>query len=799
MKIKRVESDQFAGVHDIDVEFADGLNLVIGENESGKSTLADLIFRILFKDTKIDGRSDAEFIDRYFPKKVRGPQGDVIDGTLLFETEHGSYKLTREWEKRNGSSRLTTPEKIVIKNTGEIARILSEELGYREGVFDEIVFASQKRKQSAIESIMKALPRKKGELSDTRENLTSTLTRAALETGGVSLKKIEQRLQEILASYENRWDFEADTPEGGRKRDINNKWSKGVGTIVTAYYEMEEIRQAQIDTENAEKEVERCQKQLKEYQRTKKNLEEQLREFWQNKERLERKVSLDKEIANDKRDIGVMKTVLKVWPREKANLENAKELQKQQELIQIKRRYLSVKEAWDKYKKIEGVIIGCREITRKDVQAIEDKIKQKSQEERKISGLNLTARIKQLGDLPIEVKNIATGEPVLSKDGEYNITGAVEITIPDVMEMQLVPKGVDVDRIREKISALSEDIRKGFEQYGVSNIDELWKKQKEYENVNSEYKIAGDTLRFILNGESWETIKEEYEKIDVDLLTEEELEKRKIELCGTKSIDNHMGGVEKTLEDYKNTYGTEEKLSVLISKKEEKISDNEEELKELGDIPEKYRQIKDPKKFEDDINKQKTAVDKDIDFWNEKSKDAIRGLGERTAEDYTEELIEKETAFSAKKTEYAHWKNIANVFFRMKEQLEGNPMEDIEDKFREYLSAISDGNIELQSIDEKMSANLSSGNNKLAYDILSNGTKDTISLAFRLAMLEHLYPEGGGIAVFDDAFTEMDPKRVGQSCRLIEKFAEKNQVIFITCDDKYSGLMKSDNIIKMNK
>ena len=77
--------------------------------------------------------------------------------------------------------------------------------------------------------------------------------------------------------------------------------------------------------------------------------------------------------------------------------------------------------------------------------------------------------------------------------------------------------------------------------------------------------------------------------------------------------------------------------------------------------------------------------------------------------------------------------------------------------------------------------------------------KDTISLAFRLAMLEHLYPEGEGLAVFDDAFTEMDPRRVQQSCELIRKFAEKNQVIFITCDDKYSDLMKPDNIIKMSK
>lgn len=239
----------------------------------------------------------------------------------------------------------------MIKNTSEIARILSEELGYREGVFDEIVFASQKRKQSVIESIMKALPKKKSDLSETRDNLTSTLTRAALETGGVSLEKLENRLQETLDLYRAHWDFEADTPEGGRKRDINNKWSKGVGTILAAYYEMEETRQAQIDAEDAEKEVERCQKQLKEHQNTKKTLEEQLREFWKNQGRLERKVSLDKKIADDKRDIDVMKTVLKKWPEEKANLANAKELQKQQEFIQIKSRYIGVKAAWDEYRK----------------------------------------------------------------------------------------------------------------------------------------------------------------------------------------------------------------------------------------------------------------------------------------------------------------------------------------------------------------------------------------------------------------------------------------------------------------
>lgn len=85
-------------------------------------------------------------------------------------------------------------------------------------------------------------------------------------------------------------------------------------------------------------------------------------------------------------------------------------------------------------------------------------------------------------------------------------------------------------------------------------------------------------------------------------------------------------------------------------------------------------------------------------------------------------------------------------------------------------------------MDEKMEVQLASGKRELTYDILSEGTRDTISLAFRLAMLEHLYPEGNGLAVFDDPFTDMDVKCQEKSYELIQKFAEKNQVILVTYD-----------------
>ena len=86
----------------------------------------------------------------------------------------------------------------------------------------------------------------------------------------------------------------------------------------------------------------------------------------------------------------------------------------------------------------------------------------------------------------------------------YSITGAVEVTIPDVMEMQLIPKGVDVDLIREEIRSAVEEIQKGFKQYSVSDIEELRKKQEEYEKAYREYEKVCDRLRIVLNGESWE-------------------------------------------------------------------------------------------------------------------------------------------------------------------------------------------------------------------------------------------------------------------------------------------------------
>ena len=77
---------------------------------------------------------------------------------------------------------------------------------------------------------------------------------------------------------------------------------------------------------------------------------------------------------------------------------------------------------------------------------------------------------------------------------------------------------------------------------------------------------------------------------------------------------------------------------------------------------------------------------------------------------------------------------------------------------------------------------------------LSEGTKETVSLAFRLAVLDHLFPDGGGVIVLDDPLTDMDPERAERSCEIIKECAKRHQIIFLTCREEYSEMLGGERI-----
>ncbi|MDE6727778.1 MAG: AAA family ATPase [Oscillospiraceae bacterium] len=101
MIIKKLSTDQFAGIIDKEIEFTDGVNVVFGKNEAGKSTLVGLLSGMLFKDVrlKMNLKADKEFAEDFFPgKKADGKMsGNTINGTVVLSDGSSDYKIVKEW------------------------------------------------------------------------------------------------------------------------------------------------------------------------------------------------------------------------------------------------------------------------------------------------------------------------------------------------------------------------------------------------------------------------------------------------------------------------------------------------------------------------------------------------------------------------------------------------------------------------------------------------------------------------------------------------------------------------------
>lgn len=809
MKINKVECEQFAGVRDKEIRLEDGMNIILGANESGKSTMVDLIYHLLFKNIRLDGRTDGEFAALYFPKKVSGPQGDVIDGVLKFETANGKYRLAKEWEKGNGSCKLTLPDGTIIKSQEEIDKIIHEELGFGAGVFNELVFASQKRQQNAIESILKELPAKATKASEklntARADIMSTLNTAILESGGVAIDRLESQLKSMLEAYAEKWDFEADCPEGGSKRGIENKWSCATtkdadmgkkSIILRAYYDMKEIEALQSRVLAAEKKVEEFKADIKLIKEEKRDVEEQKKRFQNYRSVLGQISLLGKQLISLRSSRAEQKRALEMWPSLEENISYAAELKAKSELARVHDMFMRAFKLQEEYEHSLSQLSGLMAVEQEDVDKVQKLQRQQIKLEGQIAGLNLMARITRLGDTDIKVTSAVNGQTIPVEGDELIIREAVEINLPGIMKMQLMPQGIDLDTVKHKLEEIDGQLSLILGKYKANNLEELMNKASEYSQLRLKVSSLMTSLRSQLGDMTWEELKMANEQVPEDILPEAELKKEITALCGVKSIDSYIGGMETSLEQYQQRYGTMDKLKASLALLDEEIAQSESKLNSMAELPIEYKSIDNPDKYDESLDAKLEELDTKLVSLNDSLRAAEIELGDRSAEEYVEELTKAVANLDDKKAAYGHWKHIYEVFTELKETLKSNPVQDIEERFGEYLSLISDGGVSLVSIDEQMNVKLSSGSRALNYDILSEGTKDTIALAFRLAMLEHIYPQGGGMAVFDDPFTDMDPQRVKQSCRLLEKYAENNQVIFITCDDKYRKLM-SGNVIEM--
>lgn len=788
MKITRVSCEQFAGARDRAVSFTDGINVIYGKNESGKSTLVNLLFATLFQRAKLDNRSDRAFKDLYFPaaKKGRSAVGDFIDGKVTIETDQGTYTLSKVWGA-GADCRLSTPDGT-IRDPEDVDELLKEVLVYGRGVYEDLLFTSQSATERALISLLDESAKK-----ETKQEIVGAVSQAFAESDGIPMDVIEQAIVDRIAAIEGKhWDADRDAPayKAGR-------WANGLGEILMAYYAWEDAADALDRISRAETDLLRAVTEYNEKDAAARTAEEAYQRFNTFAGRLaaqgERKKNLDR-LA---RDIAKVAEVLSKWPQLDTAVECAKALKEEK----IHRDALDLQAA---------VQAERARITPEDVKLAEEacpatgelaQVQRAQRElamlENQLCGMNLTAAVQMLGGHEVEITSLRTGAPISLTDGNAAITEAVLITVPGVMEMRLSPANVNVEALEAQMAACKETMTAILGKYDAASVEALERHAKAVEAAKFAIDQMNNRIARLMGALSMAQLDEMVAAAPASVRDKAAIEAEIAALCGG-DVSSFITRNEALLENYAAEYGSLNDLKAKAFDLEMERKRTEESVASVEDLPAEYAAITDPDahlaNLQAEVKRQQTLREQALT----RKTEAAGRLDSATTDvdgDPAEAEARTRRKLEETKTKLAHWKHIYEVFLAQKENVHNNPTQDIADRFLQYLSLISDGRISSDFPDaEKLNMLIYSNDTLLDYGKLSDGTKETVSLAFRLAVLDHLFPEGGGVIVLDDPFNDMDQDRVAQSCLLLKECARRHQVIFLTCREEYLPLLQGNEI-----
>lgn len=140
MKIEKINIKKFGKLENKEISFKSGMNLIVGDNESGKSTLMQFIFSIFFDFYKYkrNGIKEAD---------IWRPWDDtVFMGSITYSLDNNAkYTIERDFNKRNPvvyDQNFKDISKLYLKNKSSM-EILEEQINIDEDIFENTVLSKQ--------------------------------------------------------------------------------------------------------------------------------------------------------------------------------------------------------------------------------------------------------------------------------------------------------------------------------------------------------------------------------------------------------------------------------------------------------------------------------------------------------------------------------------------------------------------------------------------------------------------------------------------------------------------------------
>jgi len=174
MIIEELQLNPFGGVKEALYRFEPGLNVLLGPNEAGKSTLVNALFAVLFlpPDVRKSSRDWKEFLGRCLPH----PGGDTARVRLRYrcgDEECCTYSCS--WGEVR-EAQLLLESGAEINNPAAVRERLQQALSYGRGTYQAVLFARQDEMERTLESLR--------EDDEAVQTVAGILRRTVIEAGG---------------------------------------------------------------------------------------------------------------------------------------------------------------------------------------------------------------------------------------------------------------------------------------------------------------------------------------------------------------------------------------------------------------------------------------------------------------------------------------------------------------------------------------------------------------------------------------------------------------------------------------
>ena len=803
MIITRIQITIFAGLNGKDIKFKKGMNVVLGPNEAGKSTIFRALENTMFTQTDLTPSKFEKRMGRFLP--IGG--GDTIEAVIYFSHKDESYELHRSWGA-TASSKLILPSGAFVRDDEKIREEIETCLHITEGTCKNVMMTYQSGLTQTLENLR--------EDKDTQQSFGDLMRTVVMEMDGVSVDAFKAAVETQHKTYTRRWDFDAEYPENNR--GVSNPYKIDIGTIVITFYAKEKLKIDLEDAESFEREMDKVNGQIRDTVKKINKNEIYLKEHKKARGDAEKRSRLDAELKAVEMKIEKIKQVNKDWPvaeqkikdiesqlpkLEKKEIEFTKEreiAQKAEDSRDLLSQYERAKAKKEILESAEIKLKETKKLTADDLQEIRKITAEISSLKASLSARKLYVKFKAKKAISLNSQEgLAEESGQKVKKGEtleFNTEGRLKLEHND-WTLEASSGEDNYKDLMTQHEAGKQSLGKLLKDLKVDSEEQAETVYETYARQVQAVEIAQDNLDAELGEETYSELEKNVKKIDVpDKIRKaadvvEDLIRTQNEISELKEDrDDYAEKIAEWKKEYKDADALLLTLASLANEQKKKTTEIEglsplPEGVDAGDFIEKYDLA------EEDYDDAKDEKNRLI---LEKSQLEAEAP-DRSVEEYEKELTEAEDAFTMELKKGRNIARIQEVMEDLLEDLDSGTYQGLQDDVAHYTAQMTDDRYSSIEMDESLPAGLHRVDGEvIGYDRLSEGTQDVLSIALKLAMADKYLEDREGFIIMDDPFVDLDPKRQKRTAKVIKDFAKDKQVILFTCHPSHAKLLEGHQI-----